>query len=288
MRAAAFIAVWVVFLFTDAALAASCGSGGGTAVDPAVKRQLAALQAMYGKRGCTAQNSAGGLFNPCRDLARQISGVSQQIARAAPSSRDCASTAQAALRVKKPAASRDSGQKQTGAPAISGKALTYCVRLSDGYYFPAPNSQFQTKGGTATALAQCRLICETDAMELFVLGDPNRETADMVSVNSSRSYSDLPTAYAYQGGAQFSKCNWAGYIQKEMAYRSTRFQRRALSSASIPVPNSKPDEEQAAVSVAAQAPFQAMDSRPVRPVGPEFMYETPSPAMLGAYTETYH
>lgn len=286
MRVAAFIAVCILLLLTDFALAANCPGVAGAPVDPAMKRQLAALQAMYGGRGCTAQNSTGGFFNPCRDLTRQMSDVRQRIARAAPSSRDCAPTGQAAQRVKKPAtstASRDSGQKQAGAPAISGKALTYCVRLSDGYYFPAPNSQFQTKGGTATALAQCRLICETDAMELFVLGDPNRETADMVSVNSSRSYSDLPTAYAYQGGAQFSKCNWAGYIQKEMAYRSTRFQRRALSNASIPVPDSKPDEEQTTVSVAVQAPFQAMNDRAVRPVGPEFMYETPSPAMPAAY-----
>jgi hypothetical protein len=70
-----FLSVPLLFLIallaTSPALAALCTDSSLITQDQALKRQLAAVRNLERTRKCTAENSQGGFFNACRDLAQR-------------------------------------------------------------------------------------------------------------------------------------------------------------------------------------------------------------------------
>ncbi|KAB2697843.1 DUF2865 domain-containing protein [Ochrobactrum sp. Kaboul] len=256
-------------------LASAACSQAASASELMAQRQLTALRAMERGRGCKG-DSGGGLFNACRDLSVRIAEVQRQIS-AGLASRSCsdASSATQSARVDRPkAATVTAKTDDKSTPSWGGKgALTYCVRLSDGYLFPAPHSQFDKADSTSETLAQCRFICQNQNVDLYVLSDPNGETADMISATSGKSYVDLPTAYNYQGSGDFQKCDWAGYVAKVSELRSSNRSAKAMRNVVMPMPDNRPARNADTVDTVATAAFAPLTDRTVRVVGPAFIFD---------------
>lgn len=291
-----FLLLILIVSLPTPVVAASCGSG-TSANNAAVKmlqRQLSALRAIARGRGCKDGDIGGGLFNACRDVALKISEVQQQLSASAASDRSCRGERTTNVSRAKPSkitpvsapASQATTRQQDDTPKkVRGprNALQFCVRLSDGYYFPTPNSQFRQKGGTDAALVQCRVICETQAMAVYVL-DQNDETADMVSVETGRSYADLPTAYNYHGEGDFRRCDWNGYVAKVSGFMAAKKQSRSLANVEIPLPEAKPAEDDTAVSQISPSAYRPMPFKEVRIIGPAFISDVENKA-FGILTE---
>jgi len=254
--------------------AASCTRAAGAA-DLMTQRQLSALRAIERSRGCKGGDERGGFFNPCRDLAQRIAEIQRQLSASSLSSRTCAEqpAAPQATKVKldRPKTSSVTAPSKPWVPTGVKGALTYCVRLSDGYLFPAPHSQFQKSDNVAETLAQCRFICQGENVDLYVLNDPNGETADMVSVSNGKSYIELPTAYNYQGGSDFKKCDWAGYVNKISELRANSKGSQAFRNVVVPMPDTRPARnDETSISVTS---FSPMSDSNVRVVGPAFIFD---------------
>ncbi|ASV87759.1 hypothetical protein CES85_3627 (plasmid) [Ochrobactrum quorumnocens] len=286
-----FLLLIMIVSLPTSVVAASCGAG-TSANNAAVKmlqRQLSALRAIARGRGCKDGDTGGGLFNACRDVTLKISEVQQQLRASAGLDRSCSRERTTNVSRTKPSkitavsapASQAGIRQQDGTPSkVRGprNALQFCVRLSDGYYFPTPNSQFSQKGGTDAALVQCRVICATQAMAVYVL-DQNEETADMISVETGQSYADLPTAYNYHGEGDFRRCDWNGYVAKVSGLMAANKQSRSLANVEIPLPDAKPAEDDTAVSQISPFAYRPMPSREVRIIGPAFIPDVENKAL---------
>ncbi|MBZ9742342.1 MULTISPECIES: DUF2865 domain-containing protein [unclassified Mesorhizobium] len=261
----------------------SAGRGGG--VSPAqaqLRRQLAAIQGLERQRKCTAQSAAGGFFNACADLARNRTEVQRQIAAASNSGRDNSGLQArfAALGCSSQARQeRPASKTQSAAGAISGgNAMLFCVRLSDGYFFPAPKSQFAGSGDLKEMADQCRYICDDPAVDLYTLSDISQETDSMVSLDTRKPYTELPTAFRYRDDADFKACEVKRYYQRVAELRARTVTPTNMTNAIIPLPQPKPDlgdvaaipKSDTEVSGAAQLQAIEADKRTVRVVGPAF------------------
>ncbi|MGK9086514.1 DUF2865 domain-containing protein [Brucella intermedia] len=270
----------------EIALAQDCRLSVTTATDLVAKRQLAALYNMQRARNCSTDERGGGIFNPCRDLANQIAAAQ----RSASADQNCAPAPNRLQRksnrtlrssradtVKKVSFSRPKEMKvQT--PKKTARSLLYCVRLTDGYLFPAPHSQFKQKGGEAAALAQCKFICETDSVDLYRLNDHSNETADLMSVSTGQLYIDLPTAFNYHDAAEFKKCNWTRYIdtvaRRKLAQTRTHFS----EDFQPPIPVSRPvGTVSSSIRVIQLSAFAPLPDRKLRVVGPPFVFDNTRP-----------
>ncbi|MGK6311518.1 DUF2865 domain-containing protein [Neorhizobium sp. DT-125] len=242
-------------------------------------RQLSAIRAMERKRECTEEMSrGGGLFNACRDLANQRKKIQFQIeeARRSVGGKEAAGrkTASAAC-----GAAAKSVERKQPAPKKSGygNAMLYCVRLSDGYLFPAPNSQFVNAAAADTTLRQCQYICEDQGIEVYIRQDPTLETEEMVSVRSGTSYRELRTAFRYRDGGNFRRCDWERYVDRIQEVQLARMMSEHLPQGMVPIPGQRPEPEQEEISEEATASIGGGDrpltDRPVRVVGPPFLPE---------------
>ncbi len=249
-------------------------SGGGS--DSGVlQRQLSALRGLQRQRGCTAANSTGGFFNACADLSRRTTAVQQQIA----SLRDQGRTG--ALRAKLVSLGCDPARTKTArssAPrnVIARGSILFCVRLADGYFFPAPNSQFGKGDEVDATIDRCRFICDTQDVDLYTLGDPSSETEQMVSVKTGKAYSDLPGAFRYRDSAQFQACDLNRYVRKVDELRSRTVTPHDMRNALVPVPPARPEAQPVAQMVSHLEPQASTVDRPagdreVRVVGPAFL-----------------
>jgi len=268
--------------FPGTTIAASCGSG-ISGQSPAVKmlqRQLSALRSIQRGRGCKPGVTGGGIFNACREVSMKIGEVQQELRATAAVNNECKAEgriAKAKTGTKSMSASAAGGTRSIQAADAPKKvrgaknALQYCVRLSDGYYFPTPNSQYNQKGGTDAALIQCKMICKTDAMAVYII-DQNEEAADMVSVLTGEVYADLTAAYDYHGEGQFERCDWNGYVRKVSSHLASQRQSKGLTDVVVPKPSVRPEVETPVV--VAEIPlqsFRAAPSRSIRVVGPAFI-----------------
>ncbi|MFB9983026.1 DUF2865 domain-containing protein [Mesorhizobium kowhaii] len=248
-----------------------------------MRRQLAAIQNIERQRQCTAKSSLGGLFNACADLARSRADVQRRIAAAANSGGDtsglqarfvalgCAPSAKQQRRPPTP------GTQSAGA-SLGGNAMLFCVRLSDGYFFPAPKSQFAGSGELRDTADQCRYICGDPGVDLYTLSDANLETDNMVALDTRKPYSELPTAFRYRDGANFKACDVKRYYQRVAELRARTVTPADMSNAIIPLPTVKPDlgivaavpaPDAEALGTAQHQSIEA-GKRPVRVVGPAF------------------
>lgn len=271
--------------FPGTTVAASCGSG-ISGQSPAVKmlqRQLSALRSIERGRGCKPGDVGGGLFNACREVGMKINEVQQELRATAAANNECKAEARTGRIAKAPTRPKSMNASAAGdARSIPGddvprkvrgakNALQYCVRLSDGYYFPTPNSQYNQKGGTDAALSQCKMICKTDAMAVYTI-DQNEEAADMVSVLTGEVYADLATAYDYHGEGKFERCDWNGYVQKVSSHLAAQRQSKRLSDVVPPKPGAKPEViDPVDVSEIPSLSFRPAPSRTIRIVGPAFI-----------------
>jgi hypothetical protein len=268
--------------FPYMALAETCGPG-RSAQSPAVKmlqRQLSALRSIERSRGCKPGDSGGGFFNACREVSLKISDVQQELRATSAVNNACKARARTTaakvktekvIKVSAPGNARSQPVSDTPKKVRGPKnALQYCVRLSDGYYFPTPNSQYKQKGGTDAALIQCKMICNTDDMAVYI-NDQNNEAAEMVSVQTGETYADLATAYDYHGEGKFKRCDWNGYVGKVSSLFAARKQAKRLSDVVIPKPDFKPTEEPVAVAEIPSRPFRPAPDQVVRIVGPVFI-----------------
>ncbi|MER8626325.1 DUF2865 domain-containing protein [Mesorhizobium sp. M1143] len=262
---------------------ASSGRSGGISPELAqLRRQLAAIQGLERQRRCTAQSAVGGFFNACSDLAKSRTQVQRQIAGAAISGRDTSGLQARLVALGCTPAARQQRQRPAGA-MIGGNSMLFCVRLSDGYFFPAPKSQFVQGGDVKEMVDQCRYICDDAGVDLYTLGDPSLETEEMVALDTRKSYKDLPAAFKYRDDATFRACDVKRYSQRVAELRARTVTPANMSNAIIPLPSAKPDlgtfaqipragaDAPQATGAAQQKSVELLaSSRPVRVVGPAF------------------
>ncbi len=266
-------------------MASSSRSGGISPELAQLRRQLAAIQGLERQRRCTAQSATGGFFNACGDLAKSRTQVQRQIAGAAISGRDMSGLQARLVALGCALAARQQKQRPAGA-MIGSNSMLFCVRLSDGYFFPAPKSQFVQGVDVKDMVDQCRYICDDAGVDLYTLGDPSLETEEMVAIESRKPYKDLPAAFKYRDDATFKACDVTRYSRRVAELRARTVTPANMSNAIIPLPSAKPDLARIAQIPratagsgtdtseawgAAQRSIEALPgSRPVRTVGPAF------------------
>ena len=219
---------------------ASGGRGGASPELAQLRRQLAAIQGIERQRRCTAGSAVGGFFNACADLARNRAEVQRRMAGIGNPDRGDLRARYVALgcqaRQQQPAAA-----SQPSGPAFDSNAMLFCVRLSDGYFFPAPNSQFAEGGDLKDTADQCRYICNDPAVDLYTLSDPSLETDQMVAVETRKPYTDLPAAFRYRDAAEFKACDLKRYSERVAELRARTVTPGNMENAIIPLPTAKPD-----------------------------------------------
>ncbi|KQZ14891.1 hypothetical protein ASD44_13070 [Mesorhizobium sp. Root554] len=259
------------------------GSGGNSAQVAALRRQLVALKGLERQRRCSGGGS-GGFFDACGDIASRQATVQRQIAEAS-GVRDASRlrARYASLGCDNGAARRErtetikQEQRPSGSYVASG-AVLFCVRQSDGYYFPAPKSQFAKQDDVEDTLDQCRYICDAAAVDVYSLSDLSLETEEMVSVGERRPYKELPAAFRYREDANFRACDLKRYYDRVAELRARTVTPTNMKNAIIPLPASRPEiaERTSAISEEAQgeaqnASLEKLDTtRQVRMVGPAF------------------
>ncbi len=218
----------------------SGGRGGASPELAQLRRQLAAIQGLERQRRCTAASAVGGFFNACADLARNRSEVQRRIAGIGNPGRGDAQARYIALGCQSASRQRPA-IKQPSGPMLGSNAMLFCVRLSDGYFFPAPNSQFAQGGDLKDMVDQCRYICEDPGVDLYTLSDPNLETDQMVAVETRKPYTDLPTAFRYRDAAEFKACDLKRYSERVAELRARTVTPGNMENAIIPLPTVRPD-----------------------------------------------
>ncbi|WP_425960456.1 DUF2865 domain-containing protein [Rhizobium nepotum] len=258
--------------------ASASASGAETAQK---QRQIAAIRVLERQRSCTPEKAAsGGLFNACRGLARQRADAENELAAARRSERSVS------LQARYQALGCESAKQQrTSAPerraggsggfgSYARNALYYCVRPSDGYHFPAPNSQFGGSDYAKFAIDQCRFICENPAMTVYVLEDPQLETSEMLSVETRTPYKSLATAFRYQTDPGASSCNWPRYFARINELGARTVSTTDLTGSIIPVPSLRPQNVTSPVAAFAKPVSPQSGDRIVRIVGPIFLQDS--------------
>ncbi|QPC86976.1 DUF2865 domain-containing protein [Mesorhizobium sp. NBSH29] len=119
--------------------------------------------------------------------------------------------------------------------------MLFCVRLKDGYYFPAPNSQFVGLKNATDTLDRCRYICESEDVAVYKLEDMALETEDMQAVDGGIRYADLPNAFAYRDAVNFKSCDFDGYQDRIAEMKARTVTPSNMSAAIIPLPTRRPN-----------------------------------------------
>ncbi|MCG7509322.1 DUF2865 domain-containing protein [Mesorhizobium retamae] len=213
----------------------------------ALRRQLAAITRLEQQRRCSAA-SLGGFFNACRDLAFSKAGIEDRLSKLGAGSARGAERLRARYSRRNCAPARKQRAPETTqaiaqAPKqrVSGRGMFFCVRLQDGYYFPAPNSQFVGPGYAESLLDRCRYICNGDNVDLYMLADPAQETEEMVSVSQKQPYKDLPAAFRYRDASDFTQCNFRNYHLRAALARAKEATLATYKNVKLPLPQPRPD-----------------------------------------------
>ncbi|MFD1987299.1 DUF2865 domain-containing protein [Mesorhizobium newzealandense] len=167
---------------------------------------------------------------------------------------------------------------QSAGATIGGNAMLFCVRLSDGYFFPAPKSQFAAGGDLKETADQCRYICDDPGVDLYTLSDASLETDRMVALDTRKPYAELPAAFRYRDDANFKACDVKRYYRRVAELRARTVTPADMSNAIIPLPSAKPDIGTVVAATVSDAKDpgavqnQSIEAgkRSVRVVGPAF------------------
>ncbi len=208
--AAAFLLLAFVITMTPLAQARAAICDGANRHAPEIarlQRQIAANRSFEQKHGC----AVGGGF-ACREIAGRISAASGKLANLRGSAPICQSDkAVAAGKIE-----RGNVRLATRQPKLPARMETRCVRLSDGYYFPTPNSGFGPAGDLPALTAQCRFICDDPAMDVYRIG-ADRDADTMISLTTGAAYADLPNAGDYRTAAASKTCDMARFYKAALA-----------------------------------------------------------------------
>lgn len=259
------------------ALRAQIGSSGSSAQLAPLTRQLAAIGGLQRQRRCGGV--LGGLFSACRDLASRRADVQRQIQSISRSSRGGAILARlqdlgCGAAPSRRALVRTEQARTTG--SFGSTAMLFCVRPSDGYFFPAPHSQFTAKQDLKTTQDMCRYICDDPSVDVYTLGDVSLETEEMASVETHKKYLELPTAFDYRENAEFRACDLQRYYRRVDEARARTVTPNDMANANIAVPTPKPEVPTGGEAIsgltayATEAPAQPMPDRKIRQVGSAF------------------
>ncbi len=116
---------------------------------------------------------------------------------------------------------------------------TMCVRLSDGYFFPSPNSGYNSDNDTDKIAVQCRFICDNAEMDVYRVSGADRNADDMVSLTTGKRYAELPGAGAYRVAIPAKTCDMARYYKTALAFNPSAGKIDlgvSASEAVVPVP----------------------------------------------------
>lgn len=168
-----------------------------------LQRQIAANRAFQVKYSCAASKTFA-----CREIAGRIAESSARLAALSGVSQQVCAKQTVAERapLRRPAAARGV-MAGYALPRISAKIETRCVRLSDGYSFPTPNSGYNTAGDMEAIAAQCKFICDDPAMDVYRITSADRNTDEMISVTTGARYAELPHAGAYRTASPLKTCD---------------------------------------------------------------------------------
>lgn len=158
-----------------------------------------------------------------------------------------------------------------GQSYVANGTMVYCVRPSDGYFFPTPHSQFRGEKDMATTLDMCRAICADPAMDVYALHDPSLETDSMVSLTSGAPYLQLGAALAFREKADFEGCDMQRYFRALDSARARAMKPGELGDTIVPTPTARPDR--IATAETTKAPTPKPPTLRVRDVGPVFLPE---------------
>jgi hypothetical protein len=197
------------------------------------ERQVAAIRKLERKYNCQGR-SGYGFFGVCRSLAHRLAKIQRQ----ASSVRKQGARRDECVRTLK----RGPADNSPKATTLANAAL-YCVRLSDGYFFPAPKSQFISRADIPAASDQCRFICNDAAMALYTRGIGS-ESEDMRALDSRARYADLPAAFRYQDDPAFKPCDHQRYYRRVALLRARSATVDTLRDLVVPRPTSRPHHEQ--------------------------------------------
>ena len=257
------------------------GVGANASQVAQLNRQIAAIRRVELQRKCSSGRS-GGLFNACDSLAKRRADAERQLARAKLGKGGDIRARLAALGCEV-ARKRQPQQRRAAEPrrsSHSGVAMLFCVRLADGYYFPAPNSQFVGDDAYENTLDRCRYICNDPAMDVYRLDGGDLETEEMASIRGRRPYKDLPAAFTYRQAAVFKSCDLGRYLRRVQEARARTVTPNNMKNAIIPLPEPRPDREtyssissDAEPDAAVSAYSDEVSARRVRVVGPAFLPE---------------
>ena len=199
---------------TSGANAGDCGPVRVSASPEAARlqRQIAANRAFEVKYSCSAQSTFA-----CREIAGRIAQASAKLASLSGASRQVCQKPVVAerTRTRTPKATADQAQKDE--KQMQARIETRCVRLSDGYSFPTPNSGYNTAKDMDRLVAQCKFICEDPGMDLYRMTDTDRDTEDMISLTTGARYTELPNAGAYRTSASFKSCDMSRFYKTVLA-----------------------------------------------------------------------
>lgn len=192
------------------ALAATCTATQASSNPEAVRlqRQIAANRTFQVKYSCD-----GSATFACREIASRIAGASARLAALSPRPA-CDKPAVAGRGTSRRAVTRKPAAVTLPSEA---KIETRCVRLSDGYHFPTPNSGYNTARDMQAIASQCRLICDDPAMDVYRITGADRNTDEMISVTSGARYADLASAGAYRTAASLKTCDMNRFYKMVMA-----------------------------------------------------------------------
>ncbi len=180
-----------------------------------LQRQIAANRAFEVKYSCAAASTFA-----CREIAGRIAQASARLASLSvasnPSCRKPTVAERVPVRRADPAAARGATAGYA-LPRISAKMETRCVRLSDGYSFPTPNSGYNTAEDVEAIAAQCKFICDDPAMDVYRITSADRNTDEMISVTTGARYAELPNAGAYRTAAPLKTCDMNRFYKTVLA-----------------------------------------------------------------------
>lgn len=180
-----------------------------------LRRQINANMAFAAKYNCLQGKPAFA----CREIFGRVAEAETRLASLAPQKPSACP--------QKSLAGRAPVRRATVVKAViqqpPARIETMCVRPSDGYYFPTPNSGYSTAGDIEKIAVQCRFICEDPGMDVYRKtgedGDPN----GMISLTSGQRYAELSTAGDYRTAIRAKACDMSRFY-KHALERTTAVQ----------------------------------------------------------------
>lgn len=245
---------------------AACNLGQTGSID----RQIASIQAKASARGCSGGET--GLFSICAEYRKRI-------AEAQRTRNAIAGNCERATNDRADDAREDEDYPETPSrrsrynSSIKAGANTMCVRISDGYIFPTPNSGFRSSAEKKEDLeAQCRLICGTPDMDVYRVHSVDRADDNMTSMTTGKRYSELPNAGIYRLAGRIDRCDQSRYYK--LAFANSLLRPSLSPMGALPIVSASADvaRESSQESAIISEPVENTRTS-VRLVGPRFFPE---------------